>query len=91
MTNTELLAGTTLVWAVAMAVSPGLQIRTMLRTKSSNDVSIGYFVVLVIGFLLWVAYGLTKDDPVLFVPNSIAAIVGAATIIVALRYRRTES
>lgn len=89
MTNMEMLAGATSIWAVAMAISPGLQIRTMLQTKSSDDVSIGYFVVLVVGFLLWVSYGFSKEDPVLFVPNSIAAVVGVVTIVVALRFRRS--
>lgn len=84
----ELLAGATSTWAIAMALSPSLQIRTMLRTQSSDDVSIGYFGVLVVGFLLWIAYGIAKRDPVLFVPNTVAAVVGVTTIVVALRFRR---
>lgn len=83
----EILASVTAVWAIAMAVSPALQIRQMLTTRSSADVSIGYFAVLVVGFLLWCAYGLSKGDPVLFVPNALAAVVGGATIIIALRFR----
>lgn len=74
-------------WAVVMAVSPALQIRQMLRTGTSEDVSVGYFAVLVVGFVLWVAYGIVNDDWVLYVPNTVAALFGIATIAIAMRLR----
>ncbi len=75
-------------WGVAMAASPGLQIRQMLKTGQSDDVSVGYFGVLSVGFLLWVAYGLSIDSRVLWGCNTLAAVFGVATIVVALRLRR---
>ncbi len=74
-------------WAVVMAVSPALQIRQMLRTGTSEDVSVGYFAVLVVGFVLWVVYGIVNDDWVLYVPNTVASLFGIATIAIALRLR----
>lgn len=41
-----------------MGIVPILQIRRMLRERSARDVSLGYFAVLLIGFLLWITYGL---------------------------------
>lgn len=76
------------VWGVAMAVSPGLQIRQMLRTGESEDVSIPYFGVLSVGFLLWALYGLSIDSRILTACNSIAFVFGMSTIIVAARLRR---
>ena len=70
-------------WGVLMAVSPLLQIRRMLERQSSADVSIAYLAVLEFGFLLWVGYGISLGNPVIAVPNTVAAIVGAATISVA--------
>jgi uncharacterized protein with PQ loop repeat len=58
-----------------MAISPALQIRKMLLHRSSREVSIAYFWVLLVGFALWV------------VPNAVAFTVCATTIAVALRYR----
>jgi uncharacterized protein with PQ loop repeat len=75
-------------WAVLMGISPILQIRRMLRERSSRDVSVGYFTILLIGFLLWIAYGAAARNPALVVPNSVALIVGSAVIVVALRLRR---
>jgi len=45
-----------------MAISPALQIRKMLHHRSSREVSIAYFWVLLAGFALWVAYGLTIEN-----------------------------
>ncbi len=44
-------------WAVLMGIAPVLQIRRMLREQWSREVSLGYFMILLIGFLLWIAYG----------------------------------
>jgi uncharacterized protein with PQ loop repeat len=71
-----------------MGIAPVLQIRRMLREQSSRQVSLGYFTVLLIGFLLWIAYGLVAGIPALVIPNAIALLVGLAVIIVALRLRR---
>jgi MtN3 and saliva related transmembrane protein len=74
-------------WAIAMALGPLLQIRKMVLHRSSTTISIGYFLVLLVGFLLWIAYGVAADNWALIIPNSAAALVIAATILVALRYR----
>ena len=81
------LAVTAAAWGILMAISPGLQIRKMLLHRSSREVSIAYFWVLLVGFTLWVAYGLTIKNWYLVVPNAVAFTVGAATNAVAVRYR----
>ena len=39
-------------WALVMAASPALQIRRIVQRRSSDDVSIPYFLVLLVGFTL---------------------------------------
>jgi len=75
-------------WAIAMALGPILQIRKMVEHRSSRNVSIGYFLILLVGFVLWFSYGIAAANLVLVVPNAVAAIVIGATIVVAMRYRR---
>jgi uncharacterized protein with PQ loop repeat len=75
-------------WAVLMGVAPVLQVRRMLRAQSSRDVSVGYFAILLVGFLLWIGYGAAAGLPALVIPNIVALLVGAAVIAVALRLRR---
>jgi MtN3 and saliva related transmembrane protein len=81
------LAVAAATWAIAMALSPALQIRKILEHRSSRNVSVGYFLVLFVGFVLWLAYGLAASNYALIIPNTVAAVVSAATIAIALRYR----
>ena len=76
------------VWGVVMALSPMLQIRRMWLTRSARDVSIGYYLVLIPGFALWVGYGAASHNPVIAIPNSVAVVVAACLIAVAARLRR---
>ena len=85
--STTALAVTAATWGIFMALAPVLQIRRILRLRSSRDVSLGYLGVVTVGFVLWIAYGLALENAALIVPNTIALGVGTATIVVALRYR----
>lgn len=79
-----LMAGS---WGVLMALSPSLQIRAIVRRRSSAGVSLGYVSVLFVGFVLWLSYGLSTADTALVVTNSASLAVSGATIVVILRYR----
>ena len=81
------LAVAAAAWGVLMGISPVLQIRRMLHQRSSRDVSVGYFWVLLVGFGLWISYGIAARNLALIVPNTVAMIIGAATIAIAVRLR----
>lgn len=74
-------------YGVVMAVSPMLQIRAILRSRDSSSVSAGYQRVLLVGFVLWLSYGIASDNWAIIVPNVVAAIVSLATIVITMRYR----
>ena len=74
-------------WGILMAISPALQIRKMIQHRSSREVSVAYFSVLLIGFALWLAYGISIDNWYLIVPNAVVIMVCATTIAIALRFR----
>jgi MtN3 and saliva related transmembrane protein len=77
-------------WGVIMALSPLMQIRRMVHLRSSRDVSIGYLLVVVIGFSVWVAYGIAIRNLALIVSNTLAFVVGVTTVGVALHFRRAR-
>ena len=81
------LAVAAAAWGVLMGVSPVLQIRRMLRQRSSREVSVGYFTILLVGFGLWISYGITSRNLALIVPNTVALLIGVSTIAIALRLR----
>jgi uncharacterized protein with PQ loop repeat len=70
-----------------MAMAPFLQIRAILNRRSSAGVSISYFGVLAVGFVLWLAYGIDRGDRVLIISNTVALSVSIAVIAVAARFR----
>lgn len=84
---TEILAAVAATWGVAMAVSPILQIRAIRAHRSSRGVSIGYQQVLLVGFILWLSYGIALHNIAIIIPNIVAAVVSVATIAVSLHYR----
>jgi uncharacterized protein with PQ loop repeat len=81
------LAVAAAAWGVLMGISPVLQIRRMVRQRSSRDVSVGYFAILLVGFLLWISYGIAARNLALIVPNAVALLIGASTVAIALRLR----
>ena len=84
------LAVAAAAWGVLMGVSPVLQIRRMVRQRSSRDVSIGYFSVLLVGFGMWISYGIASRNLALIVPNTVALLIGVSTIAIALRLREAS-
>ena len=78
-------------WGVLMAISPLLQIRRMLARRSSEDLSLGYFGILMIGFVLWVAYGIAIGSIVLIIPNTTALIVSSVTVLLAIWLRSSPT
>lgn len=84
---TDALAVVAASWGVMMALSPVLQLRRILERRSSADLSIAYLSVLQVGFTLWIAYGVSLGNLAIAVPNTVAFLVGAATIAIALRFR----
>ena len=74
-----------------MALGPVLQIRKIVEHQSSSGNSVGYFVILLVGFALWMAYGVAASNLALIIPNAVAAVVITATIAVTWRYRKSPS
>ena len=76
---------------IVMATAPVLQIRRMFVRRSSDDLSIAYLGVLLVGFFVWISYGISLGNLALIMPNSVALVVTVVTIVVALRFRSTSS
>ena len=80
----EIVAG---VYGVMMSLAPMLQARRMRQRRSSADVSIIYLAVLEVGFVLYLAYGLSIGNSVLIATNSVSIAATSLTLVIATRYR----
>jgi MtN3 and saliva related transmembrane protein len=56
------------------------------KTRSTADISLGMFLVLVIGIILWLAYGILLGDVPLIVANGITLVLAGIILVFKLRY-----
>jgi uncharacterized protein with PQ loop repeat len=88
VTTPEILAVAATFAGVLMAAAPFLQIRRMLHTRSSRDVSLLYLTLLEGGFVLWLAYGWSIGNAALILSNIASISFMTATILFAVALRR---
>jgi MtN3 and saliva related transmembrane protein len=73
--------------ATAFSVASTLpQIRKALKTKDTEDVSIRFLVVLIIGLSLWSIYGLGRADIVILVGNAIGVSLNICMLVLKFKY-----
>ena len=87
MDITTLLGFAAATFGVAMGLSPLLQLRRVVARGSSADISIPYLAVLLVGFVLWLAYGIALTNAALIVSNAVAIATYAITTAAVLRFR----
>jgi uncharacterized protein with PQ loop repeat len=87
VSTTILLAFATTAWGVVMAVAPVLQIRRIRAAGTSAGVSRGHLVVLLVGFALWLAYGLALRLAPLVITNAVSIVATAAWLLEVRRHR----
>jgi MtN3 and saliva related transmembrane protein len=87
MSTSSLLAIAAGSWGIAMSLSPLLQMRAIVRARTSAGVSSGYLLVLLVGFLLWLSYGIAIGNPALIATNAVAFLTYTATVITVRLYR----
>ena len=59
----------------------------MRRRRSSGDVSILYLGVLVVGFSLYLVYGLSIANRLLIITNTVSIAATVTTLLIAINYR----
>lgn len=73
--------------ATAFSVASTLpQIKKALKTKNTDDVSIRFLAVLIVGLFLWVIYGLGRTDFVIVIGNFIGASLNIGMLILKVKY-----
>ena len=77
-------------YGVFMSLAPLLQARKMRRRRSSGDVSILYLGVLVVGFSLYLTYGISIANRLLIITNTVSIAATLITLLIALSYRNRE-
>ena len=56
------------------------------RSRSTEDISLGMFLVLVLGVALWLLYGLLSGDGPLIASNAITLVLAGAILFMKLKF-----
>jgi MtN3 and saliva related transmembrane protein len=62
------------------------QVMKTWRSRSTADISLGMYLVLVLGIVLWLAYGALLGDTPLIVANGITLVLAGGILVFKLRY-----
>jgi len=86
-TSTQLLSLVATGYGVLAALAALLQMRQMLRRRTSCDVSARFFATYTGGYAIWLLYGLSAGDVPLIVVDAAGLLCGGVTLAVALSLR----
>ena len=56
------------------------------RTRSTEDISLGMLLVLVLGLVLWLLYGLLSGDAPLVAANAMTIVLTGGILVMKLKY-----
>ena len=84
MSSTLAVAATS--WGVLMALAPLLQVRVILRERDASGTSKTWIVILLIGFVLWFAYGVSTGSVPLIISNTMSGTVALILLATAVTF-----
>ena len=87
-----------LEWTTIIGIAAGIlttaavipQIYKAWKTKKVQDVSPGMFIVLLAGLLMWVVYGVMKNDVPIIATNGLALALNGFMLFLMVRYKDND-
>ena len=77
-----------LVAGICTTVAVLPQIKKAWQTKEVKDVSVGMFIILLIGVFLWIMYGITQNDLPIIATNGTSLALNSFMMYLMVRYRK---
>ncbi len=59
------------------------------KTKSAKDVSLAMFLIALTNQILWLAFGLLRNDPVIIITNAVMLVMTSVMISLKLKYNHS--
>lgn len=85
--STELIG---IAAGICTAISLLPQLIKIIREKEARDISLFYLVILLAGLLLWIWYGILREDLPIIATNVTSIVLNVAIIILGIRYKRKD-
>lgn len=84
--NLETIVGLFASLFIGLSLIP--QLIKLLKEKRGDQISMGMLSVLIVGQILWVIYGVMKQDWIIIVSNSFSALINLAIIVLSIKYKQ---
>lgn len=66
------------------------QLIKIIKEKKVEELSIGMFITLMIGILMWIYYGLLRKDMPIIVFNSFSVLLNISILFLRFKYRNNK-
>lgn len=77
--------GLTAAFCTTFAFLP--QVIQVYRTRVTQGISLGMYIIFSIGVFLWLVYGFLIESPSLIIANSITLILALSVLVMKIRWR----
>ncbi|WP_276485603.1 SemiSWEET family sugar transporter [Paraflavitalea pollutisoli] len=64
------------------------QLIKIIREKKAEQLSMGMMAVLLTGLILWIIYGVSKDDWIIILSNAVSLLLNVAIILLSIKYKK---
>ena len=75
------------IGAICTTVAFVPQVRYTLKTKDTKAISLGMYIIFIIGITSWLIYGLHKEDLPLTLANSVTIVLASIILVCKLKYK----
>jgi len=73
--------------AICTTIAFAPQLVKAWRTRSTTDISLGMFLLLVFGIVLWLTYGVLRQDGPLVASNAVTLMLAGGILTLKLKYK----
>jgi len=67
------------------------QLIKIIKEKNGQSVSKGMLITLLIGLVLWIIYGIARNDWIIIISNTLSFIINSLNLIMSIKYRGAGS
>jgi MtN3 and saliva related transmembrane protein len=87
MTSTDYIG---IAAGICTSISLLPQLIKLIKEKNARDLSITYLIILLVGLVLWVWYGIRQKDLPIVITNAFAATLNVAILVAGLRFKNEK-
>jgi MtN3 and saliva related transmembrane protein len=85
---------TTQLIGIGASIGTGIsllpQLLKLAKEKKAENVSMGMIGVLLAGLILWIIYGIRKEDWIIIVSNAVSLLLNATIIVLSIKYKQQQ-